>query len=208
MKLLLNRVNQYRSSIYEIARGVLRSRNRQIERNQELTRQVRELQLRVEQLASESQRYQKQVVETQQELAMERTIYERLRQQPIGLPSDLPLTHHTFGPKMISLCLNLSKSIGFRPTERAIEIIFAWLGIETKIPSWDAIRLVPWQRKAIKVESEGPDDILANDLRIEQEDGEYFDRIRANIRIVGSSGRAKLVVDGKHRINVWNVQTT
>jgi hypothetical protein len=140
MPLLLNRVNQYRSSIYEIARGVLRSRNRLVKRNQELIRQVRELQLRVEQLTRESQHYQKQAGETQLELAMQRSINEELRQQPVRLPSDLPLPHHTFGPNIISLCLNLSKSIGFRPTERALKIIFAWLGIESKIPSWDAIR--------------------------------------------------------------------
>lgn len=140
MQVLFSRVNQYRSSLYETARGVLRSRNRQAQRNQELTLELRELQLRVEQLTNESQDHQKRLAETQRELALQRSINEELRQQPRRLPSDLPLPHHTFGPNMISLCLNLSKSVGFRPTERALTIIFAWLGIEAKIPSWDAIR--------------------------------------------------------------------
>ncbi len=41
---------------------------------------------------------------------------------------------------MISLCLNLAKEIGFRPTETALQLIFTWLNIEAKIPSHDSIR--------------------------------------------------------------------
>ena len=41
---------------------------------------------------------------------------------------------------MISLCLNLAQQIGFRPTATALKIVFAWLGIDAKIPSFDSIR--------------------------------------------------------------------
>lgn len=42
---------------------------------------------------------------------------------------------------MISLCLNLAKEIGFRPTETALGIVFDWLGIDAKVPSFDSIRV-------------------------------------------------------------------
>ena len=42
---------------------------------------------------------------------------------------------------MISLCLNLAKEIGFRPTETALNIVFDWLGIKAKVPSFDSIRV-------------------------------------------------------------------
>ena len=42
---------------------------------------------------------------------------------------------------MISLCLNLAKAIGFRPTETALKIVFDWLGIDAKVPSFDSIRV-------------------------------------------------------------------
>jgi len=140
MSVLFIRVNQYRSSIYETARGVLRSRNRQAERNQELSLQIQQLQRRFEQLTNESQQQQQRIADVQQELDLQRNINEQLRQQPVRLPSDLPLPHHTFGPKMVSLCLNLCKVIGFRPSETAMKTIFAWLGIDAKVPSWDSIR--------------------------------------------------------------------
>ncbi len=47
---------------------------------------------------------------------------------------------------MISLCLNLCKEIGFRPTETALKIVFDWLGIDAKIPSFDSIRV--WSCRA------------------------------------------------------------
>ena len=42
---------------------------------------------------------------------------------------------------MISLCLNLAKEIGFRPTETALKIVFAGLGIDANVPSFDSIRV-------------------------------------------------------------------
>ncbi len=55
MALLFSRVSQYRSSVYEIARGLLRSRNRLALKIQELVLQNRQLQTRIERLTKESQ---------------------------------------------------------------------------------------------------------------------------------------------------------
>ncbi len=41
---------------------------------------------------------------------------------------------------MISLCLNLAKQIGFRPTETALKTVFDWLGLDAQVPSFDSIR--------------------------------------------------------------------
>jgi hypothetical protein len=140
MALLFSRVSQYRSSVYEIARGLLRSRNRLALKIQELVLQNRQLQTRIERLTKESQADKDRIDQIGHELERQRCINNELRQQPIELPIDLALPHHTFGPKMICLCLNLSRFIGFRPSETAMRIIFDWLGINAKVPSWDSIR--------------------------------------------------------------------
>jgi len=93
-----------------------------------------------EQLQRELQRTQQQLDQTQQLLLQQQRQNEELRRQPITLPSDLPLPHHSFGPKMISLCLNLAKQIGFRPTETALKVVFDWLEIQAKVPSFHSIR--------------------------------------------------------------------
>ena len=140
MVLLLKSVGQYRSSLYETARGVLRSRNNQAKRAEQQARKTRELKLRNEQLTEKLEESERLLDQTRQLLRQQRQENEELRQQPITLPSDLPLPHHCYGPKMISLCLNLSKRVGFRPAAAAVEIIFDWLGIDADIPSWDSMR--------------------------------------------------------------------
>ncbi len=140
MVLLLKSVGQYSSSVYETARGLLRSRNNQAKRAEEQAQQTRELKLRNEQLTEELQESKKHLAQTQQLLRQQRQENEELRQQPVTLPSDLPLPHHSYGPKMISLCLNLCKHVGFRPAATALKIVFDWLGIDAKIPSWDSMR--------------------------------------------------------------------
>ncbi len=149
MALLFNSVGQYRSSLYETARGVLRSRNNQARRSEQQAQQTRELRLRNEQLHEELLEARKQLDQTQQLLRQQRQENEALRGQPIGLPSDLPLPQHSYGPKMISLCLNLCKQVGFRPAATALAIVFDWLGIDAKVPSWDGHR--PVKRFAARI---------------------------------------------------------
>jgi hypothetical protein len=89
---------------------------------------------------------QLQLAQTEREqihqlLVQEQSENQLLRQQPIRLPSDLPLPHHSYGPKLISMCLNLCKQVGFRPAATALRTIFDWLGIEADIPSFSAMRV-------------------------------------------------------------------
>jgi hypothetical protein len=106
-----------------------------------LAEEARELRLRNEQLRQESEETKKQLEQTKQLLQQQQQANEELRQHPITLPSDLALPNHTYGPKVISLCLNLCKEIGFRPAATALKIVFDWLGIDVKIPSFDSMRV-------------------------------------------------------------------
>ena len=146
MSLLFNSISQYSSDLYEVARGLLKSRNRQAQRSDTQAQMICELRLENEQLAQGLQASEKRLDQSQQSLLQEQQENELLRQNLLRLPSDLPLPHHSFGPKMISLCLNLSNRIGFRPTETALRLVFDWLDFETSIPSHDSIRT--WSMRA------------------------------------------------------------
>jgi len=133
-------VGQYKSSWYETARNLFRSRNTQRVRAEKLAAESRELRADIERLRQELRQVKNQLDHTQQLLVQQQRENEELRKQPNTLPCDLPLPHHSYGPKMISVCLNLAKEIGFRPTETALKILFTWLNIDAKIPSHDSIR--------------------------------------------------------------------
>jgi len=118
MEIFVETVGQYKSTWYETARNLFRSRNTQ---------------------RAIAERHTQQAEELRQE-------NEQLRKQPIQLPADLPLPNHTYGPRMMALCMNLSKHIGLRPTETALRIVFKWLGIDAKIPSFSSTRI--WMCRA------------------------------------------------------------
>ena len=134
-------VGQYKASWYETARNLFRSRNTQRARAEKQAEETRQLGAANELLHQELHWTAQQLDQTQQLLRQQQQETEALRQRPITLPSDLPLPHHSYGPKMISLCLNLAKEIGFRPTETALKIVFAGLGIDANVPSFDSIRV-------------------------------------------------------------------
>jgi hypothetical protein len=88
----------------------------------------------------QARQLRKQLNEQAQRLqALEQELTE-LREQPIRLPHDPKLPHHSFGAKMISMCCNLSLSVGFRGAERALKIFWQFLGLDTKLPVFETIR--------------------------------------------------------------------
>lgn len=140
MPFLFISLRQYKSSTYEIARGLLRSCNTQSERATRMVAENRSLIADKEDLLAQLKQTQERLHAAEQIQKQQLKDNQLLRQQPIRLPSDLPLPYHCFGPKMIALCLNLARRIGFRPTVSALEIIFQWLAIEAKIPTAETIR--------------------------------------------------------------------
>lgn len=146
MGMFVESVGQYKSSLYETARNLFRSRNTQRAIAELKTQQAEELRIENEQLTRKLRESEERHNQTRQLLLQQQQENEQLRKQPITLPVDLPLPNHTYGPRMISLCMNLSKFIGFRPTEMELRIVFEWLGIKTRIPSFSAIRI--WMCRA------------------------------------------------------------
>jgi hypothetical protein len=141
MGLFLKTVGQYSASAYEVSRNLLRSRDTQRERANRLQRELdvqkgMNAELRGDQrLLDEKLRLaEKQLDEAKQEL-------QQLRSQPLVLPNDPPLRHHSYGPGMISVCLQLAKRVGLRASTEALEIVLDWLSIKAKIPSWTSVRL-------------------------------------------------------------------
>ena len=146
MGIFVETVGQYKSTWYETARSLFRSRNTQRERSERQSQQVEELRQEKQRLHSELCESEKRHDQTKQMLLQLQQENEQLRRKPITLPTDLPLPNHTYGPRMMALCMNLSKHIGFRPTETALKIVFKWLCIDVKIPSFSSTRI--WMCRA------------------------------------------------------------
>lgn len=140
MGLFLKTVGQYSASLYEVARNLLRSRNTQRERAARLEREL-ELQKRANaELQAEQSRLHEQLRLARQEGAQARQELRQLREQPLVLPNDPPLRNHSYGPRMISVCLQLAKKVGLRASTAALRIVLDWLSIPARIPCWTSVR--------------------------------------------------------------------
>ena len=133
------RVKDFKSPLPVIAAFLLRSRETQLARAEELSQQVDELRSQVEQ-QQEQLRQKQQQIETLSQRVAEAERQLDHAQQSVNLPEDPPIGTHGYGARMISLASNLARLVGLRGAVRALRAFFQWLGVDQAIPSRTSIR--------------------------------------------------------------------
>ena len=135
--------SQCKSRLSAIARSCFLGRARWQEKFQEVNQLLEEL--REESARSEAKRRELE----QENLDLRERVSEfeiKLAQpQPVTLPLGEVPPGQQFGAGLITLSVNLARKIGLRPTERSLRIVFDWLGVKTKIPRYQTIRL--WMQR-------------------------------------------------------------
>jgi hypothetical protein len=135
------RAQQFKSPLAVVAGILLRSRETQAQRAKRRTQDVRRLkQINRTQQQTIAQA-QDEILQLKARLAQLEIENQRLRQQPVTLPSDPPLPKHGYGPKMISLCVNMARRIGLRAVPDVLAMFLKWLDVEAKLPAWTTVRL-------------------------------------------------------------------
>jgi len=130
---------KFKSRLSVVAAFLLRSRETQRARNQKLQEQARQ---RDEQRARDAQQIarQQRQIEGLRRRCMELEKERDEARQALHLPADPPVTTHGYGARMVSLAVNLAKSVGLRGAERVLKLFFEWLGVSCKLPTRTAIR--------------------------------------------------------------------
>ena len=133
-------LDQFKSPQPVVSQILLRSRETQRKRANRKSLKIKELQTenqklrrKILQLQAQQDCFQSQADHTQVQI-------HNLHNAPIQLAVDPPLPHHTYGPKMISLAINLACAVGLRAAETVLTTFFNWLDVKTKIPDWTSIR--------------------------------------------------------------------
>lgn len=135
-----NSIAQFKSPLRIVARFLFRSRETQKAIVQKKCSELLEANNLLQDLYLREQQYLKQLQERTERIEELEQELGELRDQPIVLPHDPKLRHHCYGSKMISMCCNLAKTIGFRPAENALKIFWEHLGLETKVPTHETMR--------------------------------------------------------------------
>ncbi len=132
-------VKEFKSPIRVIAAVLLRSRETQAAKVCELSQRLAELESQLDQQQQQLQQKQQKIEALQQRAVEAERQCDRARQS-VNLPEDPPLGTHGYGARMISLAVNLARSVGFRGAVRTLQVFFQWLGIDRAIPGRTSIR--------------------------------------------------------------------
>ena len=135
------RVAEYKSPIRVVAGVLWRSRETHQRRVRERDRKIEDFQRNEQKMLRVLANRDQELAEMRCQMAHLRVENHQLRQQPVVLPEDPPLPRHQFGARMISLCVNLARVIGMRPTVACLQIVFEWLGVTTRLPDRTSVRL-------------------------------------------------------------------
>jgi len=130
---------KFKSPLSVVAAFLLRSRETQLAINRRLQDEAKELAEQCEQAARRIDQHQKTTDELKRRCAELEKERDQARQS-VNLPEDPSVGTHGFGPRLVSLAVNLAKSIGFRSAERVLKLFFNWLNVAQKIPTRTAIR--------------------------------------------------------------------
>ncbi|MFV0490017.1 MAG: hypothetical protein ACK5NL_22905, partial [Vibrio fluvialis] len=133
-------IGLFKSPIRTVVRFLLQSRDKQKEKadrhKHTITRQCDE----IAELKRENMQLQLKLQQTQADLQQALGPVASTKSQTVELPVDPPLPHHVYGPKMISLAINLACDVGLRSAENVMKTFFEWLEIKDAVPAWTSIR--------------------------------------------------------------------
>jgi len=134
------RWSEFKSPLRVVVGFLQQSRQRKERWCQELKRRLEEaVQITAQQEAELGR--QREII---QELKRQRRCWESGQGEPRGplirLPEDPPIGSHGYGARMVELAVTLAQTVGLRGAERAMQILFAWLGLDRAVPQATTIR--------------------------------------------------------------------
>lgn len=133
-------VGKFKSPLRTVAAALFRSRQTQGNRVEQKSEQIRDLKQTFQKHSQVIIKLQQQLAQKKLQVAQLHAENQRLQQQPPVLPHDPRLPHHEFGPKMISMCVNLAANVGLRASITCLEIVLDWLNITGKLPDGTTVR--------------------------------------------------------------------
>lgn len=124
----------FKSPLRGLCRSLYRSRESWKQKAKRAALKVLRLEQEVEVLRRKEQGHQRKIEQLQCEVRNARADQGRVSLQWANMPG------HHYSAEMISLCGQLSRIIGFRPTPKVLRCVTEAFGIKLKVPSRDVVR--------------------------------------------------------------------
>ena len=133
------RWSDFKSPSRVVVQVLLRSRETWARRYRELKRELDRANRLLAQREKEIEQQEKRIRELERQA--QRLESAKLTQAAgLSLPDDPSIGTHGYGPRMVSLAVNLARSIGIRGAQRCLKLVFDWLGVQQVVPHFTTIR--------------------------------------------------------------------
>ena len=133
--------SDFKSPLRVVVQFLLRSRETKANKCRELKRELDEARGLLARREAELERRKEEIREVKRQRQRLETEKRIQAQATSGsLPDDPPIGTHGYGPRMVSLAINLARAVGLRGGQRSLEIVFDWLGVQQKVPHFTTIR--------------------------------------------------------------------
>ena len=140
-RLSFDRIAEFKSRLRVLAAVFLESRDKHARHRKALRKQVQSRDRMLEKKDQQIAKLRAEVAALKLSLAAAEKVNSETQEDANRLPQEEVLPHHAFGPNFIAMCMNLALSVGLRASSKAMDIIFRFLKIDSKIPHWTSIRL-------------------------------------------------------------------
>lgn len=140
-RLSFDRIAEFKSRLRVLAAVFLESRDRHAKHSKALQKQVQSRDRMLEKKDQQIARLRAEVAALKLSLEAAEKVNSETQEYANRLPQEEVWPHHGFGPNFIAMCMNLALSVGLRASSKAMDIIFKFLKIDSKIPHWTSIRL-------------------------------------------------------------------
>jgi hypothetical protein len=140
-RLSFDRIAEFKSRLRVLAAVFLESRDKHARHRKALRKQVQSRDRMLEKKDQQIARLRAEVAALKLSLEAAEKVNSETQEYANRLPQEEVLPHHGFGPNFIAMCMNLALSVGLRASSKAMDIIFKFLKIDSKIPHWTSIRL-------------------------------------------------------------------
>lgn len=136
----IERAKQFKSRSSVVSGFLLVSRETKAAKCKQLQVENNELKRQLEEQTRKSKEQGEELARLKQQLEVLEMRQVESSGRSVVLPEDPPIGSHGYGARMVTLAVNLARSVGLRGAARVIETFFQWLGITQKTPDWTTIR--------------------------------------------------------------------
>ncbi len=130
----MKKTKSYKSPWRVVLRFLFRSRETQLDHKRRAQEQCRQLKKQLQQQSQQMGNLQQETSRLKWQVQVLKCELAEVAKKPLTLPLDPPLKGHGYGPRLISLAVNMAQLVGLRSSSRVLESFLSGSESNSRLP--------------------------------------------------------------------------